>query len=155
MLQTEISHCLKDNHYKTICGSARSESSSCRVLRQHFRNTCILHRSTLLNGKNDHIDLIITIKNIPYYATEANLFKHIPKLTELNLKGTLWAFEQWPALKVWLRYGISIFHLLTCSCGALLGYETPKISTKIISDKFSHVICVVLLSALSSEHLQI
>ena len=46
-----------------------------------------------------------------------------PEIDDANLKGTLWTFEQWPALKMQVRYGISILPLLTFSHKVLSGYD--------------------------------
>ena len=38
-----------------------------------------------------------------------------PEIGDGNFKSTLWTFKQWLALKMWLRYGLSIVLLLTFS----------------------------------------
>ena len=45
-----------------------------------------------------------------------------PELGDVKLKTTLWTFKHWFALKMRLRYGISIVLLLTSSHMAFLGY---------------------------------
>ena len=48
--------------------------------------------------------------------------KAYPEIGDGNIKGTLWTFKQWLALKMRVRYGISILQLLTVSYKAFSGY---------------------------------
>ena len=45
-----------------------------------------------------------------------------PEIGDANFKGTLWTIKRWLALKLRVRYGISIVLLLTSSYKALSGY---------------------------------
>ena len=46
-----------------------------------------------------------------------------PEIDDVNIKGALWTFKQWLALKMRVRCGLSIVVLLTSPCKAFSGYD--------------------------------
>ena len=56
------------------------------------------------------------------FITDLKIPRSYPKVDDANLKCTLLTVKQYPALKMRVRYGISIFLLLRPSCNTLSGY---------------------------------
>ena len=46
-----------------------------------------------------------------------------PEIDDANFEGTLWNCKQWPALKMGVRYGLSIFLPLTSLYNTLSVYS--------------------------------
>ena len=80
---------------------------------------------------------VYLLKRDDHLRRYSNIYVEIPKIDDANLKGTLWAFKQKPALKMWVRYGISIVLLLMSSNKAISGFVDSRTST--FGESWTHV----------------
>ena len=61
------------------------------------------------------------------------IYSSYSEIGDANLKGTLWTFKHWAALKPGVHYGISILLLLTCPYKAHSGYVYRLVRIRISS----------------------
>ena len=65
---------------------------------------------------------VVYIENVKYVLWTCSADKSYPEIGNGDFKWKLWTFQQWPTLKMRVRYGIAIVILLTVAYRTILGY---------------------------------